>query len=89
MQVMVQGAWGIVPVHLNEMSPEAVRGTFPGLTYQLGNFVIALAAPLQVELAAAHQGSYAFALAASALVVAILTMVVVALGKERKGVAFA
>jgi len=89
MQVMVQGAWGIVPVHLIEMSPEAVRGTFPGLTYQLGNFVIALAAPLQVELAAAHHGSYAFALAASALVVAILTMVVVALGKERKGVAFA
>jgi SHS family lactate transporter-like MFS transporter len=37
MQFMVQGAWGIVPVHLNELSPNAVRGTFPGFAYQLGN----------------------------------------------------
>ena len=39
MQFMVQGAWGVVPVHLNELSPPECRGTFPGLAYQLGNFV--------------------------------------------------
>jgi len=38
MQFMVQGAWGVVPVHLNELSPAEFRGTFPGLAYQLGNF---------------------------------------------------
>ena len=88
MQVMVQGAWGIVPVHLNEMSPDEVRGTFPGLTYQLGNFVISLAAPFQVGLAMKHGGNYSYALAVSAGVVALLIVLVVALGKERKGVAF-
>src|SRR5438094_3079255 len=41
MQFMVQGAWGIVPVHLNELSPNAVRGTFPGFAYQLGNLFAA------------------------------------------------
>ena len=88
MQVMVQGAWGIVPVHLNEMSPDEVRGTFPGLTYQLGNFVISLAAPFQVGLAMSHGGNYSYALAVSAGAVALLIVLVVALGKERKGRAF-
>ena len=88
MQVMVQGAWGIVPVYLNEMSPDEVRGTFPGLTYQLGNFVISLAAPLQVSLAMSHGGSYSYALAVSAGAVALLIVLVLALGRERKGVAF-
>ncbi len=39
MQFFVQGAWGIVPVHLNELSPDEVRGTFPGFAYQLGNLL--------------------------------------------------
>ena len=51
MQFMVQGAWGVVPVHLNELSPPTVRGTFPGLAYQLGNFAAAYAAQLQAWLA--------------------------------------
>src|SRR5881392_542517 len=51
MQFMVQGAWGVVPVHLNELSPAEVRGTFPGLVYQLGNFAAALAAKQQAWLA--------------------------------------
>ena len=42
MQFMVQGAWGVVPVHLNELSPAEFRGTFPGLAYQLGNCAAAL-----------------------------------------------
>ena len=51
MQFMVQGAWGVVPVHLNELSPPAWRGTFPGVVYQLGNFLSANAAMLQAKLA--------------------------------------
>ncbi len=39
MQFMVQGAWGVIPAHLNELSPPAVRGTFPGFAYQVGNFL--------------------------------------------------
>src|ERR1700738_4723953 len=38
MQFMVQGAWGVIPAHLNELSPPAVRGTLPGFAYQVGNF---------------------------------------------------
>ena len=89
MQVMVQGAWGVVPVHLNEMSPPEVRGTFPGLTYQLGNLVVSMAAPLQIMLAMHNGGDYRYALATAAAGVAIATVLVVSLGKERKGVAFA
>ena len=48
---MVQGAWGVVPVHLNELSPPDFRGTFPGLVYQLGNFAAAYAAQQQAWLA--------------------------------------
>jgi SHS family lactate transporter-like MFS transporter len=84
-QVSVQGAWGIVPAHLNELSPPEVRGTFPGFTYQLGNFVISLLAPYQVALAEARGGNYGFALAATAGVVAVLIAVVVSFGPERRG----
>src|SRR5207248_10823215 len=51
MQFMVQGAWGIVPVHLNELSPDAVRGTFPGFAYQLGNLFAANTAVVEAQLA--------------------------------------
>jgi SHS family lactate transporter-like MFS transporter len=88
MQFMVQGAWGIVPVHLNELSPNDVRGTFPGFSYQLGNLVISLLAPYQARLAAANGGNYAYALAVTAVTVAVLIIIVVSLSHERKGVAF-
>jgi SHS family lactate transporter-like MFS transporter len=88
MQFMVQGAWGVVPVHLNEMAPEDARGTFPGFTYQLGNFLISLAAPIQAGIAASHGGDYRFALASTVGVVVVLLVIVVGLGKERKGVVF-
>ena len=57
MQFAVQGCWGIVPAHLNELSPPEARGTFPGVVYQLGNLLAAVNAPLQVALAIAY-GSY-------------------------------
>jgi sugar phosphate permease len=39
MQFFVQGAWGVIPIHLNELSPPAFRSTFPGVTYQIGNMI--------------------------------------------------
>ena len=88
MQFMVQGAWGIVPVHLNELSPGDVRGTFPGFTYQLGNLIISLLAPLQAKLAVAHSNDYAFALVVTAITVAVLIVIVISFGGERRGIAF-
>jgi MFS transporter, SHS family, lactate transporter len=84
MQVMVQGAWGVIPVHLNELSPDEARGTFPGFTYQLGNLIASVNAPLQAAIAADHGGNYAMALAIVAVAIVILTV----LGPEAKGVVF-
>jgi len=50
MQFMVQGAWGVVPAHLNELSPPSVRGTFPGFAYQLGNLLSSRNAVIQAKL---------------------------------------
>jgi MFS transporter, SHS family, lactate transporter len=89
MQFMVQGAWGIVPVHLNELSPDGARGTFPGFTYQLGNLLASANFTLQTTIADAHGHDYGFALAAVAAVVAVAVALLAWLGRERKGVAFA
>jgi SHS family lactate transporter-like MFS transporter len=86
MQVMVQGAWGVIPAHLTEMSPDAIRGFYPGVTYQLGNVFAALNLPLQEHLAASH--GYPFALTVTVIPVLIVVAVVVLLGKEAKGVEF-
>ena len=51
MQFAVQGAWGVIPAHLNELSPAETRGTFPGFTYQLGNLLAAGAAQIEATLA--------------------------------------
>ena len=51
MQFCVQGAWGVVPAYLNELSPAAIRATFPGLTYQIGNLIASPNANLQIWLA--------------------------------------
>ena len=88
MQVMVQGAWGVVPVHLNELSPDEARGTFPGFVYQLGNLIASVNAPLQAAIASHYGGNYAFALALVAGVVAIVIAILTALGTEAKGVVF-
>lgn len=89
MQIAVQGAWGIIPAHLNELSPEEVRGTFPGFTYQLGNLLASGNATLQAGLAQAYGGDYAFALAVVAAVVAIAVAVLAGFGLEARGVKFA
>jgi SHS family lactate transporter-like MFS transporter len=88
MQVMVQGAWGVIPVHLNELSPDQARGTFPGFVYQLGNLIASVNAPLQAGIATSYGGDYGFALALVAGTVAIVIAVLTALGVEAKGVVF-
>jgi MFS transporter, SHS family, lactate transporter len=86
MQFMVQGAWGVVPAHLNELSPAAVRGTFPGLAYQLGNLLASRNAVIQAKLVEQHyNGSYAPVLAWTVLIIATLVAVVTWSGSERRG----
>jgi MFS transporter, SHS family, lactate transporter len=87
-QISVQGAWGVVPTHLNELSPEEVRGTFPGFTYQLGNLLAAANAPLQAWIAERNGGDYGLALAIVAIAAAIAVAVLAGFGMERKGVTF-
>jgi putative sialic acid transporter len=89
MQVMVQGAWGIVPVHLNELAPEGTRGTFPGFTYQLGNLLASRNQVFQARFAVAHGNNYGLALALLTAVAAIVLALVTWLGPEKKGVVFA
>jgi MFS transporter, SHS family, lactate transporter len=88
MQVTVQGAWGVIPVHLNELSPDDARGTFPGFVYQLGNLIASVNATLQAGIAVHYGGDYALALAAVAGTVAVVIVVLAALGTEAKGIAF-
>ena len=75
MQFAVQGAWGIVPAHLNELSPPAARAILPGLAYQLGNLAMSRLAPLQASLAEARANDYAAVLVAT-MIVAVFSLVV-------------
>jgi MFS transporter, SHS family, lactate transporter len=88
MQVMVQGAWGVIPVHLNELSPDDARGTFPGFVYQLGNLIASVNATLQAGIAIHYGGDYAIALAVVAGTVAVVIAILTALGTEAKGIVF-
>jgi SHS family lactate transporter-like MFS transporter len=88
-QIAVQGAWGVVPVHLNELSPPALRGTFPGFAYQLGNLFAAANATLQAGIAEQHGNNYGLALALVCGVVAVTLALVTWFGPEAKGVDFA
>lgn len=89
MQFAVQGAWGVVPVHLNELSPSEIRGTFPGVIYQLGNFIASVNAPMQASIAAQHGGDYGFALALVAGSVAVILIVLMLFGPEARNVSMA
>jgi SHS family lactate transporter-like MFS transporter len=87
-QFFVQGAWGVIPVHLNELSPDSARGIFPGFTYQLGNFFASKNGTIQTTLAVSLGNNYGLALAITAAVVAIAVSVVTSLGPEARGVHF-
>ncbi len=83
-QFMVQGAWGIVPAHLNELSPPSVRAILPGFAYQLGNLVASKLAPVQAGLAQGHGGDYAHILAWTLALMAPALILLTALGPEAR-----
>jgi SHS family lactate transporter-like MFS transporter len=82
-QFTVQGAWGVVPAHITELSPDAVRGFLPGFAYQCGVLIAGNAAHIEAQLS--KQGSYSSAMKITALVVFCAGAVVVILGPERRG----
>ena len=85
-QFMVQGAWGIIPAHLSELSPDSVRGFLPGFAYQCG--VLVASSVVYIEAVFARTMSYATAMALTAVTVFALAAIVAAVGKERKGHVF-
>ena len=86
MQFMVQGAWGVIPAHLNELSPATVRGTLPGFAYQLGNFIASRNAVIQARVTERRfGGNFAPMLAWTVLIVASLVAIVTMSGRERRG----
>jgi len=85
MQVAVQGAWGVIPAHLNELAPGAARATIPAFVYQAGNFLASYNGPLQAQIAEANGGNYALALALVAGVVAVAIIVCIRFSPERRG----
>jgi len=86
MQFMVQGAWGVVPAHITELSPDSVRGFLPGFAYQCG--VLLAGSVAYIETVFARHTSFANAMALTALTVFTLGALVAALGRERRGATF-
>jgi MFS transporter, SHS family, lactate transporter len=86
LQLMVQGAWGVIPAHLAELSPDPVRGFLPGFAYQCG--VLVASSVAYIEAVLAERTSYANAMAWVAVVVLSVAAVVVWLGPEKRGVMF-
>ncbi|KVH11588.1 MFS transporter [Burkholderia anthina] len=86
MQISVQGAWGVIPVHLNEISPDEIRATFPGVVYQLGNLLASGNATMQASLAVSNGNNYGFALALVAGIVAVAIAVLILFSRERRGI---
>lgn len=88
LQFAVQGAWGIVPAYLNELSPDEVRGSFPGFAYQIGNLIAASNSQIQSYIAEARGGDYSFGLALIVGVVAVLLAIFAFFGPEVRHIVF-
>ncbi|HWX21502.1 MAG TPA: MFS transporter [Candidatus Binatia bacterium] len=86
MQFMVQGAWGVIPAHITELSPDSVRGFLPGFAYQCG--VLLASSVGYLEALFAQHLNYATAMALTAVTVFAVGVVVIALGRERRGAEF-
>jgi SHS family lactate transporter-like MFS transporter len=86
MQFFVQGAWGVIPAHINELSPNHLRGFFPGFAYQLG--VMFAASIPYVEAALGERFTYTQAMGGLVTVVFICAFLVVSLGPEARGISF-
>ena len=85
MQFMVQGAWGVIPAHLSELSPDSVRGFLPGFAYQCG--VLLASSVVYIQAVFAKRMSYATAMALTAVTVFAFAAIATASGKERRGIA--
>jgi SHS family lactate transporter-like MFS transporter len=86
LQFMVQGAWGVIPAHITELSPDSVRGFLPGFAYQCG--VLLAGSVATIEAIFARHLTYATAMAVTALTVFAVGIVVIGLGPERRGAQF-
>jgi SHS family lactate transporter-like MFS transporter len=86
MQFMVQGAWGVIPAHISELSPDSVRGFLPGFAYQCG--VLLASSVVYWEALFAERMSYAWAMAVVAATVFVFGAIIAALGRENRGIAF-
>src|SRR4051812_7220270 len=86
MQFFVQGAWGVIPAHLTELSPDEIRGFYPGVTYQLGNLLAAVNLPIQTSLAESHNGRYALFVVIVPVLLAVIALT--AMGREARGIEF-
>src|SRR3954468_1746314 len=86
MQFFVQGAWGVIPAHLTEQSPDEIRGFYPGVTYQLGNCLAGVNLPIQE--ARSKSPRYPFALAPTIAPVLLAVAILTAIGSESRGVEF-
>jgi SHS family lactate transporter-like MFS transporter len=86
LQFMVQGAWGVIPAHLTELSPDSVRGFLPGFAYQCG--VLLASSVAYIEALFAQRISYGMAMALTALTVFSIAAAVTAMGRERHGITF-
>jgi SHS family lactate transporter-like MFS transporter len=86
MQFMVQGAWGVIPAHITELSPDAVRGFLPGFAYQCGVLIASLV--VYVEALFAAHASYAVSMALTAVTVFAFAAAMAAVGRERRGAEF-
>jgi MFS transporter, SHS family, lactate transporter len=86
LQFCVQGAWGVVPAHLSELSPNEVRGFMPGFAYQCGVLLAGWVGALETVFA--RHMSYATAMALTAVTVFAATAFITALGREKKGIEF-
>lgn len=93
-QFFVQGAWGVIPIHLNELAPPAFRSTFPGLTYQIGNMISSPSAQIVNALAESnfvsdeggpHVKAYGPVMGIATAIIATGIMLTVAMGPERRG----
>src|SRR5436305_2047142 len=86
LQFMVQGAWGVIPAHIPELSPDSVRGFLPGFAYQCGVLIAGSVAFIEAVFAA--RTTYASDLTFVALVVFTIAALVAGLGRERRGITF-
>lgn len=93
-QFFIQGAWGVIPIHLNELSPPAYRSSFPGLTYQLGNMISSPSAQIVNAIASSHfvtsksgklVSAYGPTMGIATAIIATGIIVTTALGPEKRG----